>query len=59
MYFGDWSRVKVGQWGGSELMLDPYTGLTTATMRIVLNTWHDVAVEQGKAFSYSATVHPS
>jgi len=59
MFFGDWSRLKVGQWGGSELMLDPYTGLTTATMRIVLNTWHDVAVEQGKAFSYSSTVHPS
>jgi HK97 family phage major capsid protein len=59
MFFGDWSRLKVGQWGGSELMLDPYTGLTTATMRIVLNTWHDVAAEQGKAFAYSATVHPS
>jgi HK97 family phage major capsid protein len=59
MFFGDWSRMKVGQWGGSELMLDPYTGLTTATMRIVLNTWHDIAIEQGKAFSYSATVHPS
>lgn len=59
MFFGDWSRMKVGQWGGSELMLDPYTGLTTATMRIVLNTWHDIAVEQGKAFSYSSTVHPS
>jgi len=59
MFFGDWSRLKVGQWGGSELMLDPYTGLTTATLRVVLNTWHDIAVEQGKAFAYSATVHPS
>lgn len=59
MFFGDWSRLKVGQWGGSELMLDPYTGLTTATMRIVLNTWHDIAIEQGKAFAYSITVHPS
>lgn len=59
MFFGDWSRLIAGQWGGSELMLDPYTGLTTATMRIVLNTWHDIAIEQGKAFAYSATVHPS
>lgn len=59
MFFGDWSRLIVGQWGGAELMLDPYTGLTTATMRVVLNTWHDVAVEQGKAFAYSSTVHPS
>lgn len=59
MFFGDWSRLIVGQWGGSELMLDPYTGLTTATLRLVLNTWHDVAIEQGKAFAYSSTVHPS
>lgn len=59
MFFGDWSRLKVGQWGGSELMLDQYTGLITATLRVVLNTWHDIAVEQGKAFAYSATVHPS
>lgn len=59
MFFGDWSQLKVGQWGGSELMLDPYTGLTTATIRIVLNTWHDVAVAHGQAFSYSSTVHPS
>lgn len=59
MFFGNWSAVKVGQWGGSELMVDPYTGLTTATMRVVLNTWHDVAIEQGKAFAYSSTVHPS
>lgn len=59
MFFGDWSQLVVGQWGGSELMLDPYTGLTNATMRIVLNTWHDVAVKQGKAFAYSSTVHPS
>lgn len=59
MFFGDWSRLIAGQWGGSELMLDPYTGLTTATMRIVLNTWHDIAIEQGKAFCYSSTVHPS
>lgn len=59
MFFGNWAQLKVGQWGGSELMLDPYTGLTTATMRIVLNTWHDIACAHGQAFSYSSTVHPS
>lgn len=59
MFFGNWSSLMVGQWGGSELMLDPYTGLTTATLRIVLNTWHDVAATHGQAFCYSSTVHPS
>lgn len=59
MFFGNWSAMKVGQWGGTELMLDPYTRLTEATMRIVLNTWHDIAIDHGQAFAYSATVHPS
>lgn len=25
VYFGDWSRVCVGQWGGLEIVVDPYT----------------------------------
>lgn len=59
MFFGNWSAMKVGQWGGTELMLDPYTRLTEATVRLVLNTWHDIAIDHGQAFAYSATVHPS
>lgn len=58
-FFGNWNKLKVGQWGGVELMLDPYTRLTEATVRLVLNAWHDIAVEHGQAFSYSSTVHPS
>lgn len=59
MFFGNWNQLKVGQWGGTELLLNPYTRLKDATIELVLNTWHDIAVAQGKAFSYSATVHPS
>jgi HK97 family phage major capsid protein len=59
MFFGNWNQLKVGQWGGTELLLNPYTRLKDATIELVLNTWHDIAVAHGKAFSYSATVHPS
>lgn len=59
MFFGNWQQMKVGQWGGMELMLNPYTRLKDATLELVLNTWHDIAIAHGPAFAYSATVHPS
>lgn len=59
MFFGDWSKLLVGQWGGLEIMADPYTRLKDATVQVVMNTWHDLAVAQAKAFCYSANVHPS
>lgn len=59
MFFGNWSKLLIGQWGGMELTADPYTRMKDATVQVVLNCWHDVAVEHGKAFAYSSSVHPS
>ena len=33
--FGDWSQLMIGMWGGLDLMLDPYTGATAGTRRVV------------------------
>lgn len=59
MFFGNWQELIVGQWGGLELMADPYTRLKDATVQVVLNCWHDVAVRHGASFAYSSSVHPS
>jgi HK97 family phage major capsid protein len=59
MFFGNWSKLLIGQWGGMELTADPYTRMKDATVQVVLNCWHDVAVEHGQAFAYSSSVHPS
>lgn len=59
MFFGNWSKLLVGQWGGMEITTDPYTRLKDATIQVVLNTWHGMAVEHGEAFAYSTSVHPS
>lgn len=59
MFFGNWAKLLVGQWGGMEIVANPYTKLKEATVEIVLNTWHDLAVEHGQAFAYSTSVHPS
>lgn len=59
MFYGNWSKLLIGQWGGMELTADPYTRMKDATVQVVLNCWHDVAVEHGAAFAYSSSVHPS
>lgn len=59
MFFGNWSKLLIGQWGGMEITTNPFTKLKEATVEIVLNTWHDMAIEHGQAFAYSTSVHPS
>ena len=59
MFFGNWSKLLVGQWGGMEIMTNPYTRVKEAIVEVVLNTWHDLAIEHGAAFCYSTSVHPS
>lgn len=59
MFFGNWSKLLVGQWGGMEIMTNPYTRVKEAIVEVVLNTWHDLAIEHGQAFCYSTSVHPS
>lgn len=59
MFFGNWSKLLVGQWGGMEIMTNPYTRVKEAIVEVVLNTWHDLAIEHGAAFCYSSSVHPS
>jgi len=59
MFFGNWSKLLVGQWGGMEIMTNPYTRVKEAIVEVVLNTWHDLGVEHGAAFCYSSSVHPS
>lgn len=59
LFFGNWAKLLVGQWGGMEITTNPFTKLKEATVEVVLNTWHDIAVEQGEAFAFSSSVHPS
>lgn len=49
--FGDWSQLMIGMWGGLDLMLDPYTGATAGTRRVVGLQDVDVACRQPSAFA--------
>ena len=59
MYFGNWAKLMIGQWGAMELTTNPFTKLKEATVEVVLNTFHDIGVEHGAAFAYTADAHTS
>ena len=49
--FGVWSNLIVGQWGGIELTVDPYSLSTTGATRIVALAELDVCVRYPEAFA--------
>lgn len=51
-FFGNWSDVLVGEWGGLELNVDPYTHSLKGRIRFVIFKTMDVAVRHPESFCY-------
>ena len=49
--FGNWSELLLGMWGGLDIMLDPYTGSSSGTKRVVALQDLDVAVRHVASFA--------
>jgi HK97 family phage major capsid protein len=52
--FGNWSDLIIGMWGGLDIMLDPYTGATAGTRRVVALQDVDVTVRYAQSFAMMA-----
>lgn len=42
--YGDWSMLAIGQWGGIDLVADPYTVAKEGKVRLVVNAYFDAKV---------------
>jgi HK97 family phage major capsid protein len=51
VYYGDWSKVQVAQFGGVEIIMDQYTQAIKGTNRLILNSYWDAALVQDAAIS--------
>jgi len=49
--FGNWEELLVAQFGGMDLIVDPYTQATSSLLRIVVNSWWDIGVRHAASFS--------
>lgn len=49
--FGNFSDLLIGMWGSLDLMVDPYTGSTAGTIRVVTLQDVDVAIRNVESFT--------
>lgn len=49
--YGDFSNLAIGQWGATDLLIDPYTKAATGQVRIVINAYFDAKVLRPEAFT--------
>ena len=53
LFFGNFSDLLVGMYGGLDITVDPYTNSTSGTVRIVALQTVDVAVRHAVSFAYN------
>lgn len=51
LIFGNFNDLYLGQWGGIDIVVDPYTGARTGEVYMTLNAWNDVKVVEPKSFA--------
>jgi HK97 family phage major capsid protein len=51
VYYGDFSKIQIAQFGGVEILVDPYTQAVSGTNRLILNSYWDAALVQDAAIS--------
>lgn len=53
LIYGDWSQMTIGQWGAVNIMVNPYSGDLSNSVRLTLNTHADMQIANPKAFAIS------
>ena len=51
--FGNFEDAVMGMWGGLDILVDPYTNASTATINVTVNAFIDVAVRHAASFAWS------
>lgn len=48
--FGNWADYFIGQWGGIELLVDPYTQALNGTVRLITNSYWNMGFIRKESF---------
>jgi len=51
MIFGNFADVIIAEWGGVDVLVDPYTGSSTGATRVTVFKDVDVAVRHAESFA--------
>ena len=50
--YGDWSQLVIGQFGGIDLLVDPYTQAKNSMIVLIIQAWFDSVVLRPEAFAF-------
>jgi len=53
VFFGNWTELLIGQWGGLDIVVDPFTQASNGQIRIVVMQLTDIAVRHAVSFAVS------
>ena len=53
--YGDWSNLAIGQFGGIDITIDPFTKAKDGQVRLVINAFFDAKVLRSGAFAVGTT----
>jgi HK97 family phage major capsid protein len=53
LYFGNFADLLIGMFGGLDILVDPYTGGTAGTVRVIAMQSVDVAVRNAVSFAFN------
>ena len=51
IFYGNWNDLLIGQWGGLDVLVDPYTGGAAGTVRVRVLQDVDIAVRHAESFA--------
>jgi HK97 family phage major capsid protein len=57
--YGNWRDLLIGQWGGLDITVDPYTLATKGQVRIIIQSFFDVLAQRSKAFAVAKGISAS
>lgn len=49
--FGNWAELYMAQWGGLDLVVNPYSNARTAQVEVVANSWWDINFRHTQSFA--------
>lgn len=49
--FGNWADLIIGQWGGLDITVDPYTKAADGMVRLVINAYFDATKRRASSFA--------
>jgi HK97 family phage major capsid protein len=58
LVFGNWESLVTGMWGGLDVLVDPYTGSNTGTVRINMMQDCDIVMRYKAAFNKMVDITP-